>query len=1039
MQVIRALLVLAMAAIVLPVAVSAAGATRPLAHYTHQRWSDESDPPRPVVALAQDLRGYLWIASAVGLFRFDGIRFELMSADVDLVTHGAPSAILVRRNGEVWTNFERSQRFAVYRQGRLELLDDPKADARVSAMHETRDGTIWVLTERIGIPLMRFRNGQWTSFGAEAGAPVDNPFSMVVTGDGTVWVSFSAGSVARLASDGRVFQFARDARPGGAGRLSLDPQDRIWLTERRGTYPITGPGGLGTPPPLRHAYATDAAQIRGWPMFDRDGNLWIATYQDGLQRVAQPDPRGAPSPAEAAASVERFTVRDGLSSNVTRHGQGGGAPLLQDAEGNVWLGTENGMDRFWPATLRFESQLADPATFGDLLLQASDGSIYIGQASSVYRVPPGGRPESILKPQEEPRTLCEAPDGAIWIGTSDKQVVIWSEGRMHRLPQPAPLRFTVYDCAFDASGDYWLTAALGGMARFRGGQWEQLFGPTSTEVFSPKSMVADARGRLFVHWNQRTLSVLDGNAQKAFPLPFGRYDPDDAVVLHSEAPDTLFVAGRFGVARLRNEQFQTLYASRAPVLSDVKGMVRTPAGDMWFAGPGGIVRMTAAQLERALGDPNESPSMQVFGAADGLRSQPHSHSRHAIVQGGDGRLWIATQNGTVWLDPADMSPRTPPRVAVSALSADRLHRDPSTIALPAGTSSIEIDFAVLAFSNPRSVRARYRIEGQDPDWIEAGTRRQAFYTNLSPGTYRFQVIAANGDGVWNEEGATIAFEIPPTFVQSRGFLALCILLTLVLLGLLYRLRVAQVARRMAHDFNLGFEERVNERTRIARELHDTLLQSFQGLMLRFQSARHLLPARPADALEALDGALDRADQALAEGRDAIQNLRSSTTVSNDLAQAIASWAEEFSNGLEKNSPMFRLSVEGSPRDLHPTVRDDIYRIAREALSNAFRHAQATQIEAEITYGARELRVRIRDDGRGIDPQHVKTGRARHWGLTNMRERAQQIGSELNLWSEVGAGTEVELRMPDSVAYMSSRRSGSLRRLFGDLMGKGYGR
>jgi ligand-binding sensor domain-containing protein len=205
MQLIRALLV---AAMLLLFAASAAGAMRPLAHYTHQRWSEESDPPRPVAALAQDRRGYLWIASAVGLFRFDGIRFELISAGVDLVAHGPPSAIVVTHNGEVWTNFERSRRFAVYREGGLHFLPDPTAPARVSAMQETRDGTIWVLTEEIGIPLMRFRNGHWTSFGPDARAPVENPFSMVVTGDGTVWVSFN-GSVARLPSDGRVFQFVR--------------------------------------------------------------------------------------------------------------------------------------------------------------------------------------------------------------------------------------------------------------------------------------------------------------------------------------------------------------------------------------------------------------------------------------------------------------------------------------------------------------------------------------------------------------------------------------------------------------------------------------------------------------------------------------------------------------------------------------------------------------------------------------------------------------------------------------------------------------
>jgi PAS domain S-box-containing protein len=230
-------------------------------------------------------------------------------------------------------------------------------------------------------------------------------------------------------------------------------------------------------------------------------------------------------------------------------------------------------------------------------------------------------------------------------------------------------------------------------------------------------------------------------------------------------------------------------------------------------------------------------------------------------------------------------------------------------------------------------------------------------------------------------------------------------------------------RKQAADALL--DERVAERTRIARELHDTLLQSFQGLMLRFQSARDLLPEHPAKAVEALDGALERADQAIAEGRDAIQNLRSSTTVSNELAQAITSLAEELTSGAdgEKSSAAFRISVEGSPRDLNPIVRDDIHRIAREALRNAFRHAKAAHIEAEVTYGVREVRLRIRDDGKGIDTTHLSGGRARHWGLAGMRERAEQIGARLNLWSKVGAGTEVELCIPGSVAY--GARSGGV--------------
>jgi signal transduction histidine kinase len=228
--------------------------------------------------------------------------------------------------------------------------------------------------------------------------------------------------------------------------------------------------------------------------------------------------------------------------------------------------------------------------------------------------------------------------------------------------------------------------------------------------------------------------------------------------------------------------------------------------------------------------------------------------------------------------------------------------------------------------------------------------------------------------------------------------------------------VARVRKLTETQLALRFEERLAERTRIARELHDTLLQSVQGLMLHFQAVNDLLP--PGNAKEALEKALDRADQAIVEGRDAIQNLRSSTTITNDLAEAITFLGEELAGARDSEtaSATFRVSIEGKPRDLHPVLRDDIYRIAREAMRNAFRHAQASKIEADITYGERLLRLRIRDDGKGIDPNLLEAGRDGHWGLPGMRERAEQIGGRLEMWSEVGAGTEVELRIPGSVAY-----------------------
>lgn len=995
-----------------PVAARAAF-ERSIFQYTHQRWSDESDAPRPVVALTQDNKGYLWVATAVGLFRFDGIRFEPMSDGLDPVVNGPPSALLVRRNGEVWTNFERSRRFAAYRNGRLRFLRAPLAPDRVIAMQETQDGTVWVLTERIGLPLMRYRDGRWTSFGIEAGAPLDNPFSMVVTREGIVWVSYT-GSVARIAPNGRRFEVMRQT-PHARGRLSMDPQGRIWLTERHGTYPITGADGHGGPPTLHHVYATDAAEIRGWPTFDRDGNLWIATYYGGVQRVTRPDPRGAASPREAVSRVERFTSRDGLSSNVTTQ-------IFQDREGNVWVATEKGLDRFWPATLRFEPRFTDPAGFGDLLLQGSDGTVYVGEATTVYRVRPGQSPEPIFRTRTEPRTLCEAPDGAIWIGVG-RDILIWRDGRVRRLGQSVPLSYTLYDCAFDAHGDYWVTASLGGMARYRAGRWERMFGPPG-DTFLPKSMVTDAHGRIVLQWNDRRITRLDGPAPSTALIPLGGYPPED-VALYPAPPDTLFVAGRFGLARLRNGQFRSISAHRVPRFSGVNGMVQTPNGESWLAGPGGILRIASAQLERAFSHARETLPMRVFGAADGLRSTPHDHSRRSIVRGGDGRLWIATQTGTLWLDPSDIArSRTPPQVSISAVSADRLYRDPVRVALPAGTSNVQIDFAVLNFSNPRQARARYRIEGQDPEWIEAGTRRQAFYTNLAPGTYRFRLIAANDDGIWNEQGATAEFVIPPTFTQSRWFLLLCILAALALVWALLRWRYAEAARRLRNRL----EERIKERERIARDLHDTLLQGVQGLVLSFQAVADRISPSEADR-RFLQSTLDQADKVIIEARERVRSLRGHEE-SADLQSVIRDLvdAAPFAQSVQ-----VAIEIEGRPREIHPFVLEEVSLIGGEALFNIARHSRATKVMITIEFGRRNLLIAFRDNGVGIPEEILCQGRRDgHYGLGGMRERSERIGGLFSISSDPARGTEVAVSLVAKLAYLDAGSSGywkRLRRLF----------
>ncbi len=982
-------------------AASAAEQIRRLNHYTHQRWTEEGEAPAPVLAMAQGRDGYLWLATGVGLFRFDGINFERISAETGPEHADLPSALLATRNGDIWTSFAESHRFAVYRNGVLNVSSMPAAPDRVVTMTEGRDGTVWALTARFDAQILRVRDGRWQMFDAAQGLPRDDALSLLVAADGAVWVSLS-NSVARLPLGAERFEIVRKT-PRANGMLSQDPGGRVWLSEKNGSYPLTGPGGRG-PPPSNQTYQTDSAQIRGAPMFDRAGNLWVATHYDGLQRVAAASsPTATPSPL-----IESLHGRDGLSSDLTNQ-------VLEDREGNIWVGSEKGLDKLRPATLRSEPSLTRPAAFGDKLLSASDGSVYVGQADAIYRVAPGEGPKPILRNVHEPQSLCEARDGALWIAFAT-HVVVWKNGRTLRTFERPDTDSTLYDCAFDARGDYWISAAAGGLLRYRLGRWQAMFQQPDGERFHPMTMVQDTQGRLVVQWALRRLAWLEGTAPRFAPLELGR--DATAVTLYPTPDGDILAAGAFGLARFHDGRADVIPADRGAPRGRISGVVQTREGDTWLAYPRALVRIASQDLERAFANHAPPPPTLSLGFGDGLTSRPHSHSQRSLVRGGDGRLWIATETGTFWMDPQRIA-RTnqPPGVAIRSVTVGgRLYRDPAVLRLKKGTSSVEIDYAVINFADPRQVSVRYKLEGFDEDWIDPGARRQAFYTNLKPGKYRFQVIAASNAGVWNRTGAAVTLDIPPTFLQSPWFLALCVALTLALLWMLYRLRLAQLEQRI----HVGHEARLSERERIARELHDTLLQSVQGLVLRFQSVANKMP--PEDpSRNLLESALTRADDVIVDGRNRVRDLRMAESPS-DLAAILEE--RGAAAGFDPPIPV-HIVTEGLPRAVHPLVAAEIGRIAGEALFNIARHARAQTVDMSIHFTRHQLSVRICDDGVGIPHEIVAKGhKPGHFGLMGMRERAQRIGGALSVENRADGGAEVTVKIPARLAYADKASAGS---------------
>jgi signal transduction histidine kinase len=716
--------------------------------------------------------------------------------------------------------------------------------------------------------------------------------------------------------------------------------------------------------------------------------------------------RGAPSPADA------LFARDGLT------GDAAGA-IYEDREGDIWVGTEAGVDRFAPANVVTETGISVRGQTP--LVDASPAAVYVADGWSppvldrahpverIYRIA-GGKP--VLLPVNIGNVVAIDPedDDALFLGASGARLFELRGGVLSPIELPAAARGAGLQSVAAAGEDLWVAIDGHGVFRRRRGVWS----PYATPGIPPNvatTLSDEQRGTVWIVGANGALVGASGDRQDAIAAAPG----PNLGETHAFVPDGqggVLLGGWRGVSRFDGRTFHTLTMQQAPFLAWTVGIAPDSVGGTWFMTLSGIYRVATGQLQRAFLDPRVRLDYQLFDARDGLRSLPTSDVfGSAAKRGPDGRIWFMTLDGVAWLDPSHLyRNRTPPPVSIQSLNVHGRAVDPSAATtLAAGTSAVQINYTALSLQNPDRISFRYRLDGVDNAWIDAGARRQAFYTRLGPGHYRFRVIAANNDGVWNTTGARLDFEIPPTFVQSGWFLLLCAVLAALILWLAYTWRVRQVTAAVQSRL----EERVAERERIARELHDTLLQGFQGLILRLHAVMQALPSSGA-ARAQMEAALERADEVLISGRDRVRQLR--TRGGGDLADALAATAEAAAEG---SSASFRLVVEGTARSLDPMVAEELIAIGREAILNAFQHSSARSIDAVLTYERRALLLRIADDGVGIDANVAERGRAGHFGLTGMRERAAKIEAGFSISSRPGAGSEISISVPARVAYAAS--------------------
>src|SRR5215813_9890274 len=793
---------------------------------------------------------------------------------------------------------------------------------------------------------------------------------------------------------------------------------KLWMAETsRSVRPI--PLGVPKSPPDETEIRVGSTGV----VFDRDGALWITTIGDGLRRAGHPE-RLTGKPDRFSKLVESYTVKDGLTDDYA-------VPILEDHEGNIWVGTNAGLDRFRKSSF---VRVALPVPTRTSLMVAGDrGDLWVEGANSwwvrvidnhaIIKGPEIVTIHKILTIDIGFRVAHHDSWGTVWWLGGEK-LVRFENGRFteFRLPEALSFRSGLQDIrlAEDRSGVLWVAASNAGLFSMKNGAWKRFEPPSAIAgITSPETSYTDWMGRVWFGYRGGAILVIDNGDIPSISSK-GSFENVTAI---NGRDRHIWVGGDFGLAFYDGSRFQPVVPEDAQTLGVVWGIEEDRDGGLWLGEYSNVVHVAPNEIQHFLHDPSYRVSYERFDSLDGLPGKFRFRSGLGAQesQGTDGKIWFATMSGLAWLDPAHISRNPlPPPVTIRSLTADgKTYPHWKNPALPSLMRSLRIQFTALSLSIPERVRFRYRLDGFDSDWQDAGARREALYTNLSPRKYRFRVIASNNDGIWNETGATLDFSVLPAWHQTIWFRSLCVAALLALLWAFYQFRLYQVQRQ----FNVALEARVNERTRIARELHDTLLQSLHGLLFRVQAAKNLFPARPEEAIEALDGVIVRTEQAIAESQDAITGLRPGPTASSDLGGLLMATGKELENIVNvSGAPLtFGLIVEGERKTLSPILQEEIYRIARELLRNAFRHACAHHVEAEVRYDEEQLRMRIRDDGKGMDPEVLKKGRRQgHWGLPGVKERAQQIGAQLDFWSEAGAGTEVQLSIPAKIAYKDAR-------------------
>jgi signal transduction histidine kinase/ligand-binding sensor domain-containing protein len=967
----------------------------------HDIWDAGSGFPGGYVnSMTQTADGHIWLGTSKGLVRYDGLTFvSIRDIDSRAETKFPVLGVLADSNDQLWATDDHTHLFS-YSAGRLAgpLPDNGKHQYTTALLYRTRDARLLFTSELQGMVVYDQASARTL---LDPSRMPRSPTAVAQTSDGAFWIGTGEAGVFRLTlapggSEIRHFAALSNVKVNCllpiADSTLLIGTDKGLLSLHNGNLTQARPE-LGSLEILALASG-------------REGDVWIGS--DGRvfkARAMDIDREG------------RIRVLDSL--NV----QGAVTALFEDRDGDLWIGEPEVIERY--RANGFTTYLSSAG-----LPCSNCGAIYVDHQDRVWFAPWDGGlfqlAQSSIQPIEGAGlkddtvySIEGGADGEVWVARKYGGVTRFrlrgdalqatTYTRRNGLAEDSV--YSIYRAPDDTM---WVGTLTAGLSRFRGDTWHTFTTQDGLPSNTILAITGNTAGEIFVG-TPSGLAVFKNDHWVAYTAQDG-LPPGAIVTLCLDDSDTLWIGTTRGISFLQSGTVHVPLGVPNALYGEILGIAESN-GWLWITTRDHVLCVRSAAVLRQSFDAGD---YREFGLTEGLPSTEGVKRSRSVVKDDRGRIWFSLNKGISVLQPSALArPAFPVTIRLDGMLVDgKLVTSDGPVHIPAGRHRLTLRYVGVNVSNPDGVRYRYRLDNVDPAWSEPTALREIDYTNIPPGQFRFHVMARNLDGVWSNQETTIAFAVEPAYWQTAWFRVGSILALLLLALGLYRLRL----RELHQQFTAALDARLNERTRIARELHDTLLQSFHGLMFQFQAARNMLPRRPDEATEVLDSAIGATEQAISESRSAIQQLRSEQIDEGDLARWLTCLGQELARSQPTNgdSPIFRLTVEGEQQSLSALPRTEVCRITREILQNAFRHAQAHHIEIEIRYDERLLRVRIRDDGTGIDPQVLQAGgREGHWGLRGAWERAQQMGARLDFWSEAGAGTEVQLSVPAAVAYEKS--------------------